>query len=200
MRYYFKDGYTFRGWQYIDGLKFSFYPNGQLCQDVDGLIGPQAEYELKVNKTLNCLTVYAKDGENGFIIPVKAMLTSVGDDTPIGTFQTPEKYRWRLMYNDTYTQYATRIQAGAGFLFHSITYETTNPHTLIASGYNGLGVVRSAGCIRLTCENAKWIYDNCKIGTNVTIYEDPNTPSPFMKPYVVLIPDDQNYDPTDPNV
>ena len=200
VRYYFKDGYTLSGWQYIDGLKFYFYPNGQLCQDVDGLIGPQAEYELKVNKTLNCLTVYAKDGENGFIIPVKAMLTSVGDDTPIGTFQTPEKYRWRLMYNDTYTQYATRIQAGAGFLFHSITYETTNPHTLIASGYNGLGVVRSAGCIRLTCENAKWIYDNCKIGTNVTIYEDPNTPSPFMKPYVVLIPDDQNYDPTDPNV
>lgn len=200
LRYYFQNGQVVTGWQYIDGLKFYFYPNGQLCQDVDDLIGKQSEYLIKVNKTLNCLTVYAKDGANGFIIPVKAMLTSVGDDTPIGTFETPEKYRWRLMYNDTYTQYATRIQAGAGFLFHSITYETTDPHTLITSGYNGLGVVRSAGCIRLTCENAKWIYDNCRIGTKVTIYEDPNVPSPFMKPYVVLIPDDQNYDPTDPNV
>lgn len=200
LRYYFQDGRTISGWHYIDGLKFFFEENGQLRQDVNDLIGIQPEYQLNVNKTLNCLTVYAKDGENGFIIPVKAMLTSVGDDTPIGTFTTPEKYRWRLMVNDTYTQYATRIKAGAGFLFHSITYETTDNKTMIASGYNGLGVVRSLGCIRLTCENAKWIYDNCKLGTEVTIYEDPNIPSPFFKPYVVLIPDDQTYDPTDPNV
>lgn len=200
LRYYFQDGRTISGWHYIDGLKFFFYDNGQLCQDVNDLIGIQPEYKIKVNKTLNCLTVYAKDGENGFIIPVKAMLTSVGDDTPIGTFTTPEKYRWRLMVNDTYTQYATRIKAGAGFLFHSITYDTTDNNTMIASGYNGLGVVRSLGCIRLTCENAKWVYDNCKIGTEVTIYEDANVPSPFFKPYVVLIPDDQTYDPTDPNV
>ena len=199
-RYYFENGRTLSGWHYIDGLKFYFEENGQLRQDVDSLIGKQDEYQIRVNKQLNCLTVYAKDGDNGFIIPVKAMLTSVGDDTPLGTFQTPEKYRWRFMVNDTYTQYATRIKAGAGFLFHSITYETTDPNTMITAGYNGLGVVRSAGCIRLTCENAKWIYDNCKLGTTVVIYEDPNTPSPFMKPYVVLIPDDQTYDPTDPNI
>lgn len=199
-RYYFENGRTLSGWHYVDGLKFFFEANGELRQDVEDLIGAQESYEIKVNKTLNCLTVYARDGENGYIIPVKAMLTSVGDDTPIGTFTTPEKYRWRLMVNDTYTQYATRIKAGAGFLFHSITYETANPNMLNTGGYNGLGVVRSAGCIRLTCGNAKWIYDNCKIGTQVTIYEDPNVPSPFMKPYVVLIPNDQRYDPTDPNV
>lgn len=199
-RYYFQDGRTLSGWHYIDGFKFFFEENGQLRQDVDDLIGRQDSYHIRVNKTLNCLTVYAADGENGYIIPVKAMLTSVGDDTPIGTFTTPEKYRWRLMINDTYTQYATRIKAGAGFLFHSITYETTNPHTLNTNGYNGLGVVRSAGCIRLTCGNAKWIYDNCKIGTQVTIYEDAEVPSPFMKPYVVPIPNDQRFDPSDPNV
>ena len=126
-RYYFENGHTLSGWRYIDGLKFYFEENGQLRQDVDSLIGKQDEYELHVNKQLNCLTVYAKDGDNGFIIPVKAMLTSVGDDTPLGTFHTPEKYRWRFMVNDTYTQYATRITKG--FLFHSITYETTNPNT-----------------------------------------------------------------------
>ena len=83
---------------------------------------------------------------------------------------------------------------------HSITYETTDPMTLITGGYNGLGVSRSLGCVRLTCGNAKWIYDNCALGTQVTIYEDWNTASPLMKPYVVLIPDDQTYDPSDPNV
>ena len=70
-RYYFENGHTLSGWRYIDGLKFYFEENGQLRQDVDSLIGKQEEYELHVNKQLNCLTVYAKDGDNGFIIPVK---------------------------------------------------------------------------------------------------------------------------------
>lgn len=197
-RYYFQNGKALTGWNYVDGMKFFFNNSGALIMDVDQMIGRQDSYQLRVNKELNCMTAYAKDGDNGYIIPVKAMLTSVGDDTPVGTFHTPEKYRWRFMVNETYTQYATRIIAGQGFLFHSITYETTNPNTLITSGYNNLGVTRSLGCVRLTCENAKWVYDNCKIGTEVVIYNDASTPGPFFKPYQVWIADDQTFDPTDP--
>lgn len=195
-RYYFTDGQTVKGWQYIDGLKYYFNERGALIMDVDPIIGKQDSYQLKVNKELNCMTVYAKDGANGYIIPVKAMLTSVGDDTPLGTFKTPEKYRWRLMVNDTYTQYATRITSG--FLFHSITYETTNENTLITDGYNKLGINRSLGCVRLNCWNAKWVYDNCKLGTEVVIYNDASSPGPFFKPYQVWISEDQTFDPTDP--
>lgn len=195
-RYYFVDGQAVTGWQYIDGLKFYFTERGALVMDVDPIIGKQSSYQLKVNKELNCLTVYAKDGDNGYILPVKSMLTSVGDDTPIGTFRTPEKYRWRFMVNATYTQYATRITSG--FLFHSITYETTKEDTLITSGYNLLGVTRSLGCVRLNAWNAKWVYDNCSIGTEVVIYNDGSSPGPFFKPYQVWIPADQRYDPTDP--
>ena len=196
VRYYFENGYAKTGWQYIDGYKFYFDSCGRLVQDVDSLIGKQSDYLLKVNKTLNCLTVYAKDGNNGYIIPVKAMLTSVGDDTPIGTFKTPEKYRWRLMVNDTYTQYATRITQG--FLFHSITYATPNENNLLTVGYNGLGVSRSLGCVRLNCRNSKWVYDNCHLGTPVQVYEDANVASPFDKPELVPISDQQTWDPTDP--
>lgn len=196
VRYYFENGYAKTGWQYIDGYKFYFDSCGRLVQDVDSLIGKQPDYLLKVNKTLNCLTVYAKDGNNGYIIPVKAMLTSVGDDTPIGTFKTPEKYRWRLMVNDTYTQYATRITQG--FLFHSITYAIPNENNLLTVGYNGLGVSRSLGCVRLNCRNSKWVYDNCHLGTTVQVYEDANVASPFDKPELVPISDQQTWDPTDP--
>ena len=196
VRYYFENGYAKTGWQYIDGYKFYFDSCGRLVQDVDSLIGKQSDYLLKVNKTLNCLTVSAKDGNNGYIIPVKAMLTSVGDDTPIGTFKTPEKYRWRLMVNDTYTQYATRITQG--FLFHSITYATPNENNLLTVGYNGLGVSRSLGCVRLNCRNSKWVYDNCHLGTTVQVYEDANVASPFDKPELVPISDQQTWDPTDP--
>lgn len=200
VRYYFQEGNAVTGWQYIDGLKFYFDSFGRLVQDVDHIIGKQDRYVIRVNKTLNCLTIYAKDGGNGYIIPVKAMLTSVGDDTPIGTSYTPEKYRWRLMVNDSYTQYATRIIPGQGFLLHSITYETPDIHALNTEGYNGLGVSRSLGCVRLTAENSKWIYDNCVLGTQIDIYEDANVPSPFFKPGLVPIPADQRYDPTDPGV
>lgn len=197
-RYYFQDGVALTGWNYVDGLKYYFNNSGALIMDVDDILGKQGDYQLRVNKTLNCLTVFAKDSDGSYTIPVKAMLTSVGDDTPLGTFRTPEKYRWRLMVNDSYTQYATRIKAGAGFLFHSITYNGQNNKTLNSNGYNNLGVSRSLGCVRLTCANAKWIYDNCKIGTEVIIYEDETTPGPFFKPYQVWIPKTQGWDPTDP--
>lgn len=196
-RYYFLNGQALTGWQYVDGLKYFFNDSGAMIMDVSDMIGKQDSYVIKVNKELNCATVYAKDGDNGYIIPVKAMLTSVGDDTPLGTFYTPEKYRWRLMVNDTYTQYATRITEG--FLFHSITYEKTNEKTLLTNGYNRLGVTRSLGCVRLNAGNAKWVYDNCKLGTEVIVYEDAQTPSPFFKPYQKWIPADQTWDPTDPN-
>ena len=195
-RYYFDNGVAVTGWQYIGGLKFCFDNYGRLIQDVDSLIGKKDRYLLKVNKELNCLTVYAEEGSGNWIIPVKAMRTSVGDDTPLGTFYTPEKYRWRFMINDTWTQYATRITEG--FLFHSITYASTNENDLLTVGYNGLGVSRSHGCVRLTCANAKWVYDNCVLGTEVYIYEDSEVPSPFMKPELIPISMEQTWDPTDP--
>ncbi|MCR5042489.1 MAG: L,D-transpeptidase, partial [Clostridia bacterium] len=33
-----------------------------------------------------------------------------------------------------------------------------------------LGMALSEGCVRLDINNAKWIYDNCPIGTKVVVY------------------------------
>ncbi len=46
-------------------------------------LGKQDSYEIKVNKTTNVVTVYAKDGNKGYIIPVKAFVCSGGDTTPL---------------------------------------------------------------------------------------------------------------------
>ena len=104
------------------------------------------------------------------------------------------------MVNDTYTQYATRITAGQGFLIHSVCYDKPDIYTMQSVGYNGLGVVRSLGCIRLTAENAKWVYDNCAIGTTIEIFEDPVNVGPYYKPTITPIPVEQTWDPTDPLV
>ena len=199
-RYYIVNGEKVTGWKYIGGLKYYFNSDGSLCQNVDNIIGVQSSYVIKVNKQANCVTIYANDGANGYVIPVKSMLCSTGDDTPLGTFYTPVKYRWKAMFNGTYAQYATRLTAGQGFLFHSITYSVNgNNHSLLTEGYNGLGVTRSAGCIRLLCSEAYWIYTRCALHTKVIVYNDSN-PGPFDRPVLTPIPANQNYDPTDPNL
>ncbi|MCI8465140.1 MAG: L,D-transpeptidase family protein [Lachnospiraceae bacterium] len=197
-RYYLVNGKPVTGWQYIGAYKYYFYEDGRLCQNIDSIIGPQSSYQIRVNKLMNCVTVYAYDAGNGYIIPVKAMLCSTGDDTPLGTFRTPAKYRWQPMFNGTYVQFATRLTAGENFLFHSVTYEVNgNNRTLNTEGYNGLGVIRSAGCIRLVCGEAYWVYTRCPIGTTVIVYNDENA-GPFDRPVVAPIPANQRWDPTDP--
>jgi uncharacterized protein YjdB len=198
-RYYLVNGLPVTGWRYIGGLKYYFNGDGSLCQNVDGIIGPQSSYHIKVNKEANCVTIYAQDGANGYIIPVKAMLCSTGDDTPLGTRPTLGKYRWQSMFNGTEAQYATRLTSAPGVLFHSVTYESRNIRTMLTLGYNGMGVVRSAGCIRLFCGEAYWLYSRCPVGTLVTVYNDAN-PGPFDRPTFTPIPENQRWDPTDPNL
>ena len=199
-RYYFKDSVPVTGWQYIDGLKYYFGEDGRMWSDVESLLGSDGPYLIKINKELNCMTIYAQDGGNDYIIPVKSFLTSVGDDTPVGTFKTPEKYRWRLMIHDVYTQYATRLGAGLPILIHSIIYDAANPMTVWASTYNNMGIARSAGCIRLVSGDAKWVYDHCALGTTVQVYNS-SVAGPFERPTIAYeIPFEQTWDPTDPNV
>ena len=195
-RYYFVNNAPVTGWQYIDGFKYYFNETGKLLTDLEPIVGNSGPFLISINKQMNCMTIFAQDGANGFIIPVKTYLTSTGPDTPIGTFQTPAKYRWRDMNHGIFTQYATRIYKG--FLIHSILYSRPDPMTLDPLTYNYLGIAESAGCVRLLSGDAKWVYDNCALGTTVTIYNSPK-PGPYDRPAIEwVIPGDQHWDPTDP--
>lgn len=197
-RFYIMNDQAVTGWQYIDGYKYYFDENGALVSDLRNILGDARPYILKINRVTDTLTVYAQDGANGFIIPVVSFLTTTGDDTPYGTFKVPEKYRWRLMIGDVYTQYAMRLKDG--YMVHSVIFNHQNPYSLDASTYNNLGIGRSHGCTRLKTGEMKWIYDNCPVGTTVEIY-DSVVPGPFEAPVLdATIPVDQNYDPTDPTV
>ncbi|WP_455716873.1 immunoglobulin-like domain-containing protein [Anaerosporobacter sp.] len=151
-------------------------------------------YMIKVNKQQNCVTVYGKDSKGKYTVPVKAMICSTGVDTPLGTYRTPARYRWKVLLDDVWGQYSTRITGG--ILFHSVWYYKQDPSTLSAVQYNKLGTMCSHGCIRLTVADAKWIYDNCPIGTTVTIYNSSN-PGPLGKPVAIKLPTNAGWDPTD---
>lgn len=153
-------------------------------------------YLIKVNRQQSVVTVYEKDKKGAYTVPVKAMLCSPGWDTPLGSFRTPEKYRWKLLMDDVWGQYSTRINKGV--LFHSVWYYEKDPSTLANVQFNKLGTICSHGCVRLSVEDAKWIYDNCPVGTTVTIYDSKN-PGPLGKPTGIKVSTatKMGYDPTD---
>ncbi len=162
-----------------------------------------AEYPfyIKVNREQCCVTVYAVDEDGAYTVPYRAMVCSTGlyNRTPAGTFHISDKYVWRDLNGGVCGQYASRVHKGV--LFHSVPYYSHSKNALCTNKYNMLGEQASAGCIRLTVEDAKWIYDNCPSGTTVEVYDDEN-PGPLGKPEAVTIDTDspnKGWDPTDPD-
>ena len=197
--YYFEaDGSMVTGWKRIGGYKYYFNGSGAMVQDLDRVIGRQSSYYITVNRAKCQVMVYAKSETGRYDIPVKTFVCSVGlpsTPTPTGTFTTPAKYRWHTLMGPSYGQYCTRIVGGV--LFHSVAGSNMTSHNLSAGNYNMLGQPASHGCVRLCVRDAKWIYDNCALGTTVTISDTAVTP--FDKPTSIKIPASQNWDPTDPN-
>ena len=170
---------------------------GQIEQSTETSANP---YYIKINRALNCVTIYKADSNGKYTIPVKAMVCSTGTATPVGVFNTTDKYTWRLLEGNVYGQYATRIVDH--ILFHSVPYYTQDKSDLEYEEYNKLGEEASLGCIRLSVEDCKWIYDNCPKGTTVEIYDDTTNPGPLGKPEGIKIDTtspNRGWDPTDPD-
>lgn len=157
-------------------------------------------YIVLVNRAANCVTVYEKTAAGGIGSPVKTFVCSVGrpgHETPLGTFRTSDYYTWRLMVDGTYGQYAVRFNRG--IMFHSVPYYTRDAANLEWEQYNLLGEPASLGCVRLACDDAKWIYENCARGTEVVVYDDAQNPGAFGKPTEMKLAADnpmKNWDPT----
>lgn len=158
-------------------------------------------YVIMVNRAANCVTVYEKDAGDGELVPVKAFVCSCGregHETPLGTFKTSNYYQWRLMVDGSYGHYAVRFNKG--IMFHSIPYYTKNAGNMEWEQFNLLGEAASLGCVRLTCADAKWIYDNCGEGTEVVVYDDAENPGPLGKPSEIKLAEEnpmRKWDPTD---
>ena len=188
-------GIMVTGWQYIKGYKLYFGTGGQLHQDVSNMVG--GPYQIRVNRTSCQITVFAKDGGNGWIIPVKSITCSVGNPitlTPAGTFYIGDQDRWHILMGPSWGQWTSHVVNG--IFIHSVAGTSTSQYNLSSWDYNLLGQPASHGCIRVCVRDAKWIYDNCGRGTAVIIgdgyYE------PFDKPATQKLPAGVNLkDPTD---
>lgn len=142
-----------------------------------------AQYALMVDVANQITRAYTYDENGEYTVLVREMICSTGTkghETPLGTTVMPSK-RARWGYFPTWgshAQYLTRIDSANAF--HSVLYAEPNEFTLNESSFNALGTRASHGCVRLLVSDAKWIYDNCKAGTIITIYEGEYDPEYTM--------------------
>lgn len=159
------------------------------------------KYYVKVNVYANVVNVYTKDASGNYTVPVKAMICSTGKATPnSGQYKlNGTKHRWHTLFGNLYGQYTTAIFGD--ILFHSVPYARNgDPSSLMYGYYDKLGTRASAGCIRLTVQDAIWIYNNISTGTIVEFYSSSN-PGPLGKPSAQKISGNitcRGWDPTDP--
>ncbi len=94
--------------------------------------------------------------------------------SPLGTF-TLNGRRSRYCTFPTWGGNDARwwVQITSEIAFHSVIYvDASKPETLVVSSLNNLGKRGSHGCIRLTLEDAKWMYDHARADMQVWIHED----------------------------
>ena len=169
--------------------------DANLSKEKNNLNGPK--YYLKVSYTSNVVAIYTKDDSGEYNNLIRTMVCSTGTATPRGgVYKLNYKYRWLPLFGGVYGQYCTRITGN--ILFHSVPYlRNHQPDSLEYWEYDKLGTAASAGCVRLTVADAKWIYDNCASGCYVEFCTTLNV----SKPSAAKISSNttcRNYDPTDP--
>lgn len=120
--------------------------------------------------------VYALSWSGGeFSSIVRTMTCSTGKKetpTPLGTFikTTGRGARWHYFKKfDTWAQYAWYIEGD--ILFHSVLFREKDAPSPTSSSVKNLGKRASHGCVRLSVEDAKWIWENCPNMTTVVVQD-----------------------------
>lgn len=132
-------------------------------------------YAVTVDVRNQVTTVYGRDENGEYTIPVKRMICSTGlKATPsdVGEWTLNGRTaRWCYFSKwGSHAQYWTRINQNIAF--HSVIYNQVDYNAMSVKSYKKLGQRASHGCIRLLVNDARWIYDNVGKGTVVTITED----------------------------
>ena len=123
-------------------------------------------YLIMIDRTNYKLYVFT--GKKGSWVLDRSYPMSDGASTPNGEFNMGIKVNSFGEDKGYSCWYASQIQGN--YLIHSVGYAVGSQKSSdIIDGR--MGVTISHGCIRLTLENAKWIYDNVPSGTKIVIYQ-----------------------------
>ncbi|MEV6713693.1 Ig-like domain-containing protein [Lentzea sp. NPDC051208] len=153
----------------------------------DGIYGQE---DRTITTTVGDEVIHEADGQSHQVITkvngqvVRTMPTSMGkpaDATPTGTYVLMEKYNHMIMDSTTYglalenggyktpVDWAYRM-SNSGIFFHGA------PWSIGDQGKRNV----SHGCLNLSPENAKWVFDNSKQGDVVIVT---NSGGPALEPW-----------------
>lgn len=167
---------------------------------------PKQDGLYRIHVYFGSQSVVAFHAENGAWVPVRTMICSTGDGTPEGTFKISDRYVYHSLFGAK-GQYACRITGH--YLFHSVPIDENAKKAEVGKTrtelweYEKLGTPASQGCVRLTCIDAKWIYDHSDKST-VVMMTSGNGPVPTPPPALIdgapyETEEDFGWDPTDPD-
>lgn len=132
----------------------------------DSVALSQAAKPLWIHVSIDKQNVTVYDAKNRVVGSFVCSTGLPGDDTPKGTFKT--QLKGYSFFSKTYQEggyYWT--QFSGNYLFHSVPFDKNKD--IIPAEAAKLGTEASHGCVRLSIDNAKWIYDNIPGGTKVVI-------------------------------
>lgn len=220
-----------QGWHYekYNGKKYRFYyVNNEKQTDLTKILKLKkgsGKYTIELNRAAGVVTIYMYNEETKkYDTPVKSCTVSVGRDvstnagtgglnqdssyTPIGNYSICSngeavRYSLKTMHEPdgsiVYARWCTHIVGNV--YFHAIAVSSQSHNALSYSTYNRLGTPASAGCVRMTVADAKWLYDYMPTGTPVKISVGSSSkPGPLGKPATIKSSYGVNYDPTDPEI
>lgn len=129
-------------------------------------------YKILVDLEWQVVTIFTKDDNGEYTVPVRYMLCSTGSrklgETRVGTFPMKKcRIRYGEFINGDAAQYWTLIYSRT--YFHSVLYVKKDLNTYDLEAYNSLGTKVSHGCIRLTVPDARWLWYNIGYGTECEI-------------------------------
>lgn len=165
--------------QKFNGLKQSGQADAEtqrVLYSSSALAGKQADKRYLLKISVDKQRVYAYEWsvlDQDYTSLARTMVCSTGlnaTPTPKGTFtNTTPVVRWGYFPKfDCWAQYLYRINGS--ILFHSVLYDSAEESTLRWGSVQKLGSKASHGCVRLSVEDAKWIYNNCPAGTTIVVY------------------------------
>ncbi len=188
--YYFKgDGNMHIGWRTEGKNKYYYNTNGTLALGAktingktyyfnkDGTLAGTTQMSLKAqqysSKTKWMILVDTKknrvgvfNGSKGNWVQKKDWIcTSGAKATPTVKGQFTVGSKGKVFGHGYSCWYYTQFYGD--YLFHSILY---NPGSMTSIQDGRLGINASHGCVRLSLNNAKWIYNNIPKGTKVVVY------------------------------
>lgn len=133
----------------------------------------QLKYWIGVDVVNQRTTIYSTQDNS----VVHQWICSTGKNstpTPLGTHyllpkaKKSERTEW-YAFTGSYVKWAVRYEKG--LFFHSILFRRKDDSSIMESSVKKLGKKASHGCIRLEVPNAKWISDNCPVGTRVIVHK-----------------------------